>query len=632
MPPLAFLSSSILDSTAAGRSLLTAANAAAQRSLLGLGTTDSPTFAGLTAGTNFTIDATGNVNFAGQSNLQINRTNDVIGNNALNLANLFGLQVSATGSDFLFNRRTGGSWSNVITILNSNGNVGLGTTNPISRVEVTDTTLAGSGSLAGSALIVNQTWNTTGTPTAIQLNVTDTASNAASQLVNLRVGGTSLFNIDKAGVVTVAQRIAFDGGAGTSPRLRRLGSTLDCVNNSETAFLPFRAGELWLGSSLALVLDASDILAQRRGAVAQAFRVYNTFTDINNFERAKFSWETNVLRIGTEKFGTGVARALEFQTDGITRMTFTGAGNVTVNAALSVQGSGVSTIGQVTVAGAATQFVFDAAGGSNYTGSSGATSLFGGRSGFAPTSGTMTFTGFLLNSTINQTGGANGITRGIFINPTLTAAADWRAIEVASGITILGPSTTSKASLNIPSGSDPTSPAQGDLWVNTSGDLRYRNASSTITLGSGGGGGVSDGDKGDITVSGSGATWTIDNDAVTYAKIQNVSAASRILGRGAGGGSGDVEELTLGSYLYLDGTVLGVALPEPLEIFTFANIAVSGQSTVSADGSSDTLTLAAGSGISITTNATTDTVTISATGGGGGGGGLSRYTAIALGW
>lgn len=51
----------------------------------------------------------------------------------------------------------------------------------------------------------------------------------------------------------------------------------------------------------------------------------------------------------------------------------------------------------------------------------------------------------------------------------------------------------------------------------------------------------------------------------------------------------------------------------------FSTIAVSGQSNVVADSTSDTLTLAAGSGISITTNATTDTITITNTGGGGSG-------------
>lgn len=37
-------------------------------------------------------------------------------------------------------------------------------------------------------------------------------------------------------------------------------------------------------------------------------------------------------------------------------------------------------------------------------------------------------------------------------------------------------------------------------------------------------GGVSDGDKGDITVSSGGTVWTIDNDAVTNSKISSVSA------------------------------------------------------------------------------------------------------------
>jgi len=53
--------------------------------------------------------------------------------------------------------------------------------------------------------------------------------------------------------------------------------------------------------------------------------------------------------------------------------------------------------------------------------------------GFAPTSGTASFNQLSLVQTINQTGGANGITRGIYVNPTLTSAADFRAIETTAG-------------------------------------------------------------------------------------------------------------------------------------------------------------------------------------------------------
>lgn len=84
--------------------------------------------------------------------------------------------------------------------------------------------------------------------------------------------------------------------------------------------------------------------------------------------------------------------------------------------------------------------------------------------------------------------------------------------------------------------------AEGTDYILISDTSDSGNLKKALASDLAGAGGVSDGDKGDITVSASGATWTIDNDVVTYAKMQNVSATDKLLGRSTAG-AGDVEEI-----------------------------------------------------------------------------------------
>jgi hypothetical protein len=204
------------------------------------------------------------------------------------------------------------------------------------------------------------TWNNVGTTfTGIKYNVTDTASAAGSLLMDLQVGGNSQFSVRKDGRVVANNTLLVSSAVSDitglyAGRLNISGNItgIGGVAGGRLGFwynstLVARVGENGFGvqgtsgiqfwtsgfagtQEFQLLRDGAHTLAQYSGTNAQTFRVYNTFTDTLNYERGKIEWASNVLRIGTEKLGSGTARALEFQTDGTTRLTIASNGTTTL--------------------------------------------------------------------------------------------------------------------------------------------------------------------------------------------------------------------------------------------------------------------------------------------------------------
>lgn len=185
------------------------------------------------------------------------------------------------------------------------------------------------GTSTTSALSISPTWNTSGSPSAFFMNVTNTASGASARLVNIQQDASDRFVVEKAaGILTVKSfgiEVRSTGGA---------------------------AGGISLSASPA---GPENIIS----ATMLAFTLSNPST--------------------------------------VTNYSFSG-------------GAGAPTSGNynIILANYATGFEF------------------------TPASGTATATGISLEPLINQTGSASGVTRGMHINPTLTSAVDFRAVEVSN--------------------------------------------------------------------------------------------------------------------------------------------------------------------------------------------------------
>ena len=174
------------------------------------------------------------------------------------------------------------------------------------------------------------TWNDGATTfAAIKVDVTDTASNASSLLMDLQVGSTSKFAVGangrvfikgansasaiiesttsfRTGAISIGADIQCGPGVGAgSAASFSSGMGLNGICTVSDNFIGFTSGSLAQTLDTLLYRDAAGSLALRNSTNAQAFNIYNTYSDASNYERGYLKWLSGVFEIGTEPLGTG---------------------------------------------------------------------------------------------------------------------------------------------------------------------------------------------------------------------------------------------------------------------------------------------------------------------------------------
>jgi hypothetical protein len=163
------------------------------------------------------------------------------------------------------------------------------------------------------------------------------ALNPLTTAGDIVVGGTSGAPARLA-LGTASQQLRVNSGA-TSLEYFTPAAAFDpaspgAIGNTTAAAATFTT----LTANTSLTLNGTGAAELVNGTSAAGdFRIYRTTSSANaNYERGFIRWggtSSNTLQIGTEKLGTGTARALEFQTDGVSRWTIASNGILSASSA-----------------------------------------------------------------------------------------------------------------------------------------------------------------------------------------------------------------------------------------------------------------------------------------------------------
>jgi hypothetical protein len=201
----------------------------------------------------------------------------------------------------------------------------------------------------GGPLTLTQTWTDAATTyTGLQVNVTDSGSNAASLLMDLRVGGVSRASVRKDGRGVFNAGVTFGNPSTTS------SGTIAGTNSPENSSLEtyqlfvFQKGVAFphggpLATAARLIGDAADTVAQRRSTNPQESRIYGTYTGAGNYRRLALKMSnTGVAQIVAEGGGSG-ASGNRIEIDGL--RIGKGGSDVATNTALGASALNANTTG-----------------------------------------------------------------------------------------------------------------------------------------------------------------------------------------------------------------------------------------------------------------------------------------------